>query len=223
MNITFKMIEAFGNILHVAGMNVVPPEFASIIVNTKWGFFKENTPDVCRYVDLTFTDGKVIRFVTQNKNKRYEVNNPKVLDGRAQAGQLKPYAIQALGGAQITWVISNPYAPRDQQAFLGHVYNGQWKPKQDNAYTPTPGNDVNSSNVIPGTYVPTQTNVDPGAGTVDQSAGTADPNVPGNAALMAMMPLLMKALGDLNKAPIVGQEDTDDAEAFNKATQGLQV
>lgn len=40
---------------------------------------------------------------------------------------------------------------------------------------------------------------------------------------MAMMPLLMKALGDLNKAPIVGQEDTDDAEAFNKATQGLQV
>jgi len=212
MEITFKMIEAFGNILHTPGVTVVPPEFTPMITNTKWGVFRENTPDACRYVDLTFTDGKVLRFVTQNRNKRYEPNNPKVQSGQAQAGQLKPYAIQAMGGAQITWVIANPYAPNNQQAFLGHVYNGAWKPKQDNAYTPATTPPA-TTNVAPGTYVPTQpdpTQPDPTMFD-DPSTGmeypTADEAVTQNPALDALMPMLMQMLKELNSTPDQGKTE----------------
>jgi len=223
MNITFKMLEAFGNILHTPGVTVVPAEFAPAVTNAKWGVFKENTPDACRYVDLTFTDGKVLRFVTQNRNKRYEPNNPKVQSGQAQVGQLKPYAIQAMGGAQITWVIANPYAPNNQQAFLGHVFNGAWKPKQENAYTPATTTPVYTppADVAPGTYQPTtgisEEYVDPDAGVVDPTIGEATSQ---NATLEALMPVLMQMLQQMSNTPDPAQTDAKPGTA---ATTKLQI
>lgn len=222
MNVTFAMIEAIGNILHT-GMNAIPPEYASIVTSANFGTFRQNTPDATRYADIAFTDGKVLRFVTQNKNKRYEPNNPKVQNGQAQVGQLKPYAIQALGGAQITWVIANPFAPNNQQSFLGHVFNGVWKPKQDNAYTPatTPPAYTPPMNVAPGTYVPSQ----PDPGYADPNTGYVDPNVSApavNPGVAAIMPLLMKMLKDIeNNKPV--EQAVDQAVTVVADDGGLNI
>jgi len=195
------MIEAIGNILHT-GMNAIPPEYASIVANSKFDTFRQNTPDVTRYADITFTDGKVLRFVTQNKNKKYTANDRPVQEGKAQVGQLKPYAIQALGGAQITWVIASPYAPNNQQTFLGHVFNGVWKAKQDNAYSAPVGAPANA---VPGTYVPSQ----PDPGYEDPNVGYVDPNVSApagiNPQVAKLMPLLMQMLQDIEKNKPVEQ------------------
>jgi len=206
---TGKLFEAFGNILHVPGMFTVPAEYAQIVSSAKWGEFKAGTPGACRYVDVTFVDATMFRFVTQNKDKKYEAGHPKVNDGTAQIGQLKPYAMQALGGAQITWVIANPYGPNELQVFRGHVFNGVWKPKQENAYDTTTQPQTNTTNVVPGTYVPTQGVANP----------TTTAPAAGNNALDAMMPALLAALQKLNSTT----KEEDEQPAISADGHQLQI
>jgi hypothetical protein len=174
-NIPIKMVEAVATVLHTPNVQAIPQAFQGLVANAKWGVFKGGTPDACRYVDITFhEEGKTLRFVVQNKNKRYTANDYAVKQGKATIGQLKPYAVQALGGAQITWVIANPYAPGNDQSFLGHVFNGEFKPKQNNAYTQ-----------------------DASAGATAEAAGAQLSNL--SPELVAMLPTLIQVMKNLQK------------------------
>ena len=113
----------------------IPKEFETTFVKVKKSCFKPMTEDQCNYVDLVLEDYITIRLLTQNKNKRYTIKDKPVRDGRIRAKQLKPTALLAQSGTQLTWVIERErcwkyfkHGPPKEllQTTRGVVFNGKW-------------------------------------------------------------------------------------------------
>jgi len=118
----------------------IPKEVETTFVKVKRSCFKPMTEDECSYVDLKLEKLITIRLLTQNKNKRYTVKDKPVRDGRIRAKQLKPTALLAQSGGQLTWVIEREHCWRFiehgpptelVQTTRGVVFNGKWIPYKE--------------------------------------------------------------------------------------------